>query len=150
MTVTMILMLYIVGLVMVVAETLLPGVVMGIVGLGCVVGSIVMSYQHIGVGAVIVESVVAAVLVPAAIILAVRKLQLRDSLDPAKGAVGVPEDFDGLAGREGEAFTDLKPGGVVIIEGKKFDVISTGEHVNRTARVRVVKVEGNRVYVRPA
>ncbi len=52
-----------------------------------------------------------------------------------------------LVGLEGQAHTPLRPAGIAIIEGKRVDVVTRGEMVPPETRVRVIKVEGNRVVV---
>jgi membrane-bound serine protease (ClpP class) len=58
------------------------------------------------------------------------------------------ERYDDLLGKEGEALTMLRPSGMVLIDGKKQSVVTSGELVERGERVRVIKVEGSRVVVR--
>jgi membrane-bound serine protease (ClpP class) len=44
--------------------------------------------------------------------------------------------------------TELRPAGVVAIDGRRIDVVTGGELVPRGTPVTVVKVEGNRIVVR--
>ena len=50
---------------------------------------------------------------------------------------------------EGEALTMLRPSGMAKFDGKKYSVVTSGELVEKGTVVRVVKVEGSRVVVRP-
>lgn len=52
------------------------------------------------------------------------------------------------AGDEGEALTVLRPSGTALVGGRRISVVTSGEWVERGARLRVVRVEGNRVVVR--
>lgn len=136
--------LYVAGLGLIVAEMFLPGAVMGLMGLGAVGVSVVYGFRHhwaIGSGQV----VVALVVVPLSFYAASRRLGLKESLE---GSVSFSQDWAAYVGREGEACTELRPAGMVMVDGKKIDVVTAGELVEKGRRVRVVKVEGNRVVVR--
>jgi membrane-bound serine protease (ClpP class) len=136
--------LYVVGLGMMAAEALMPGVVMGIVGTLLVLVSVVMGWRlHWAVGAA--QIALALVVGPAAFFYGLRRLAMNATLGEAES---FGKDFSGYLGREGEAHTDLRPAGTAIIDGKKVDVVTAGEPVSRGRRVRVDKVEGNRVVVR--
>jgi len=52
-----------------------------------------------------------------------------------------------LVGKEGVAHSTLRPAGTAMIDGKRVDVVTRGEMIDRDCRIRVVEVEGNRVVV---
>lgn len=52
-----------------------------------------------------------------------------------------------LGGRQGLSLTPLRPSGKVSIDGQPIDAVTNGEYVPAEQRVKVVKVEGNRVVV---
>ena len=52
-----------------------------------------------------------------------------------------------LLGKEGVAHSKLRPVGTAIIEGKRLDVMTRGEMIERRAAIRVIDVEGNKVTV---
>jgi len=54
-----------------------------------------------------------------------------------------------LVGAEGVVRTDLRPLGVIEIDGKRYDAISDVSFVKTGTRVRVTVVESNQVRVRP-
>ncbi|MFO0984957.1 MAG: NfeD family protein [Planctomycetota bacterium] len=54
-----------------------------------------------------------------------------------------------LIGSEGAADCDLRPAGKIVLGERVLDAVAEGAFVERGARVRVVKVEGNRIVVRP-
>jgi len=139
-----VILLYVAGLGMIVAESVMPGLIMGLIGTGALVTSIVFGFQHhwaLGSGQVLLAVVVA----PTAFYLGIKRLQLKSSLE---GNVSFAQDYSAYLGREGESHTELRPAGIVFIDGKKVDVVTAGEMVDRGKRVRVVKVEGNRVVVK--
>ncbi|MFO0933993.1 MAG: NfeD family protein [Planctomycetota bacterium] len=66
------------------------------------------------------------------------------------GAVAVPGDVAVAVGATGTATTDLRPAGRATVDGRVVDVTSEGGWVEGGTAVRVVRVEGARVFVRPA
>ncbi len=54
-----------------------------------------------------------------------------------------------LVGKQGRAVTPLRPAGVVEIDGKRYDVVSSGQFVPAGMAVEVVRVQGSRIEVRP-
>ena len=50
--------------------------------------------------------------------------------------------------KEGRAITDLHPAGTAMIDGKRLDVVSRGEYIEKDAGLLVVNVSGNRIVVR--
>ncbi len=140
----LIVLLYLGGLGLIVAEAVMPGVVMGLVGAAAIVVSVVFGFQkHWTLGTA--QVALALLVAPAAISFGIRRLALRSTLE---GGVSFAQDYGALAGKEGDAQTELRPAGIVVIEGRKVDVVTGGELVERGKRVRVVKVEGNRVVVK--
>ncbi len=52
-----------------------------------------------------------------------------------------------LMGKEGRAYTDLRPAGSIEIEGKRFDAITPGDYIDKGTAIRVVEIEANRIVV---
>ena len=55
---------------------------------------------------------------------------------------------EALLGKEGVAFTPLRPSGTGLIDGRRVNVAADGEFIDRDSRITVVEVEGNRIVVR--
>ena len=53
-----------------------------------------------------------------------------------------------LLEQTGTALTPLRPAGAALIKGKRVDVVTEGQMIERGTPVRVVAVEGMRVVVR--
>jgi membrane-bound serine protease (ClpP class) len=51
-------------------------------------------------------------------------------------------------GDEGDALTVLRPSGTARFGDRKLSVVTSGEYIERGARLRVTRVEGNRIVVR--
>jgi membrane-bound serine protease (ClpP class) len=74
------------------------------------------------------------------------KLVLSESEKAEAGFVSYPSEKD-LIGKEGIAFTTLRPGGTAIIDGKKVDVVADSEYIDKDSRIKVLRVEGIKVVV---
>ena len=68
--------------------------------------------------------------------------------DAETGFLSAPSAFD-LVGQRGEALTDLRPAGKIIIDGKRHEATSEREFVARGSRVRVIGQDGPVLVVRP-
>ena len=140
----LVVVVYLGGLALIIAETFMPGVVMGLVGLAAIAVSVVFGFKHHwGIGGV--QVVVALVVVPLAFYVASRRLGLKESLE---GSVSFAQDYSAWTGKEGVSLTELRPAGMILVEDRKVDVVTAGELVEKGRRVRVVKVEGNRIVVK--
>jgi membrane-bound serine protease (ClpP class) len=54
-----------------------------------------------------------------------------------------------LIGAEGIALTTLRPAGTAEINDKKVDVVSESEYVDQGSKIKVIRVEGAKVVVKP-
>jgi membrane-bound ClpP family serine protease len=66
----------------------------------------------------------------------------------------LPDDPDrvhlkGLIGQLGRAKCRMLPGGIVVIDGRTADAVSEGMVIEAGQQVRVIKVQANRLVVRP-
>ena len=58
-----------------------------------------------------------------------------------------PEDFQGYLGKSGVALTPLRPSGTARIADKRVDVVTVGDFIPQDSNVKVVEVEGSKVFV---
>jgi membrane-bound serine protease (ClpP class) len=136
--------LYMGGLALITAEAFLPGLIMGLTGIGMIGTSVVFGFRHhwaIGAG----QIVLAVVVGPAAMRMGMKRMTLKSTLESGSSFAS---DYAALNGKRGESVTALRPAGVVAIDGHRVDVVTAGEPVARGTPVQVVKVEGNRIVVR--
>lgn len=59
------------------------------------------------------------------------------------------EDMEVFLGREGQTTTVLRPTGIAEFDGVRLNVVSEGEFIQAGTSVRIVRIEGSRVLVRP-
>ena len=141
--------LYVIGMALAVAEVFLPGAIMGLIGLVCVLASIYLAFQggFLVLGWTLVAVTVAAI--PVMIVLWVKVLnRVLAMKQTQEGYTGAQVELKEMVGQEGVAMTQLRPSGMARIGDLKVDVVSEGEVIDRDSRVRVIEVASNRVVVR--
>lgn len=75
------------------------------------------------------------------------RVKLATTQDAGLGWVASDVEAD-LVGRRGVAATDLRPAGAATIDGRRYDVVSEAEFIERGASIEVLKHEGYRIVVR--
>jgi membrane-bound serine protease (ClpP class) len=139
------------GVILLLLETILPGMVAGLVGAVCLLAGVIMGYVTFGptTGNLILLGVLAGLAILT--VLWVRffptsRLGQAFVTRSTVGDLGVerPE----LIHRMGQAITNLRPSGTALIEGRRVDVVTEGGMIERGAAVKVIAVEGLRVVVR--
>ena len=147
-------LLFAAGVALILAEFIVPGAVCGILGGILVVASTVIGCAYAGDAALWVilgeaVGVVASIILGFTLLTRTRAgkfIILSSTQDPAAGWVAWETD-ENLVGREGEVLARLRPAGAIQIDGKRIDVVSTGEYIEAGQRVRILEVHGSRVVV---
>jgi membrane-bound serine protease (ClpP class) len=156
MTVWLIIM-YAAGLVLVLAEFIVPGLICGILGGGLLLASGVLAchaapeytvFIVVGELAGLCVAVVAGMLILAKTRTG-KRLVLESSQQASAGWVAAESDT-ALVGAVGEVHTALRPAGTILVDNKRIDAVSDGAFVEKGVRVRVIEVHGSRVVVEPA
>jgi membrane-bound serine protease (ClpP class) len=161
-------LLFAVGFVALFIELLVPALgTIGGSGIICMIVSTVLAYRNFGnsVGTIFLMGTLVGT--PALVLIGLKmfprtlvgkKLILGEIPDP-KGQSALTksisertssrgEPFQELIGRRGTALTTLRPSGMVMIDDRKYSVVTGGELIEKAGTVKVVKVEGNRIVVR--
>jgi len=139
------------GGVLLLLETVLPGLIAGILGGLCLLAAVIMSYVSYGS-----RTGNAALLGVGLGLAAGTVLWIRYFPESRMAKVFVSEKTVGdlgverpeLVNRSGVAFTNLRPSGTALIDGHRVDVVTEGSLIERGTPVKVVAVEGMRVVVR--
>jgi len=76
-----------------------------------------------------------------------RKIRLDTKEEKEKGFIPA-EDLSYLLNKAGIAITALRPSGIALIEGKRIDAISESLFIDKDKKIRVVKVQGDKVIVK--
>ncbi len=143
-----VIILLVAGLVLMLVETVLPGMIAGTIGFGCLVAGVVLSYSKFGPRT---GSLVLLVVLVVAGLLWIRFFP-HSRLGQAfvtRSTLGSPElEKPDLLNQTGTALTNLRPSGTALINGRRVDVVTEGPMIEAGTPVRVVAVEGIRVVVR--
>lgn len=147
----LIITLLILGGVLLFLETLLPGMIAGIIGFICLMAAVILGYRDFGyeTGTLILAGVLVGLLIGTWCWLKFFPESRFAKKFISQGAVGdlgvdKPELLDGV----GTALTQLRPSGVANINGQRVDVVTEGGLIERGAKVKVVAIEGSRIVVR--
>jgi membrane-bound serine protease (ClpP class) len=77
-----------------------------------------------------------------------RRLILQTGLPAGQGYASAPESDTHWLGKQGTAWSVLRPAGIAEFEGQRVDVVSNGEMIEAGTRIEVIRVDGNRIVVR--
>lgn len=75
-------------------------------------------------------------------------LVLSKNIDSTSGYISNEPFMVELVGKQGRAFTDLRPSGTVIVDEQKIDAVSESEFIPKNSKIKIIKVEGSKVVVR--
>lgn len=140
-----------VGAVLLLLETVLPGLIAGMVGFVCLVWGVTVAYMRFGTytGNGVLLLVVAGLVAGSALYLRYFPTSRAARLFVSEQTVGdLGVERGQLLNQTGTALTQLRPSGVAIIAGHRVDVVAEGALIEKGEAVRVIAVEGSRVVVR--
>lgn len=143
--------LLVVGIILMLVETLLPGMVAGVIGFGCLVGGVVIAYNDLGLraGNYTLMAAIGALVVLTLFWIRFMPNSRLGQLFVTRRAVGnLGVEQPELVGLTGTALTNLRPSGTAEIDGRRIDVVTEGGLIESGAEIKVVAVEGLRVVVR--
>ena len=147
------------GVGLLVAEVFMPGFgVAGISGILLELACIVLTYLYHGGLAALGVTIVILAVIGIAVSLSLRSatkgrlskspIILNESETTADGYTAT-KDMDVFLGKEGDTTTVLRPTGMAEFDGVKLNVVSEGEYISKGTHVRIERVEGARIVVRP-
>jgi membrane-bound serine protease (ClpP class) len=143
--------LLLIGVILLLLETILPGMIAGIIGLACIVAGVYFSYERLGVP--VAHYILLAVLLGLSVGTLVWLHYFPHSriIRPlvSKSSVGeIGTERPELLNQTGRALTPLRPSGTALLNGERVDVVSEGALIEPGTPIKVVAVEGMRVVVR--
>lgn len=142
--------LVIAGVLLISAETIVPGGILGVFGGAALISAAVVGwmkfsepYNYLSIFGVLTLSI-------ALIILWLRILPKTGiSLSKDAGDFKAPKGKTEVeVGTICETLSPLRPSGLATIEGKRIDVITEGEWIDAHKKVKVIHTEGCRIFVR--
>jgi membrane-bound serine protease (ClpP class) len=78
-----------------------------------------------------------------------RRLILATGMEADLGYVSTPDSDRQWLGRTGTALSPMRPAGIAEIDGARVDVVSDGGFIDAGTPVKVTRVDGNRIVIRP-
>jgi len=143
--------LLILGVVLLYLETVLPGLIVGILGFICLMAAVILGYRNYGyqTGSLILAGVLAGLMVGAFCWLKFfpdSRMAHKFISQGSVGELGVAKPE--LLHATGAALTQLRPSGTAKIDGQRVDVVTEGGLIEAGTAVKVVTVEGARIVVR--
>lgn len=150
----LIIALFVLGLVLVSFELIVPGGILGLLGGLMILGSWALAFTAYGVEGGMIAVVAGVVVIGLSLALELkilprtrmgRKLFLERSIDSTSHRSPAGPD---IVGKEGEALTTLAPTGVVVVENTKYEALSISGFIERGTRLQVVDFDNFRVRVR--
>ena len=142
------------GVIIIIAEIFLPsGGLLSLVAAGLFGYSLFIVFHDISAMAgtyfVLADLFIIPVLVVVGLkILARSPATLQETLSSDSGVVSQSTEIKNFMGCEGKSVTVLHPGGTAIINGKRLDVVSRGEYIEKDRNLVVIEVTGNQIIVR--
>ncbi|MDF9784826.1 membrane-bound serine protease (ClpP class) [Bacillus pumilus] len=149
------LFLFIAGILLMILELFLPGGIVGVIGLICVVVSLFLaagSFTEMAISILIATavSIVAVILLTKVLgkrMKFFKKFILTDSTNKESGYVS-NETREDLVGQIAVTATALRPSGTIVFGDERIDVVSEGAFIDKDEQVKIVKAEGSRIVVR--
>jgi membrane-bound serine protease (ClpP class) len=150
-------LLFLVGLILIVLEIfVIPGFgVTGVLGIVSVLTSLVLASPNFNQAVLTLGGSLAAAILIIFITLKNKKtrkvwgkLILAHKLEKKEGYTSHDESLAAYVGKRGRALTTLRPAGLAEIEGRRLDVVTSGEFIEPGSGVEVILAEGTRMVVR--
>lgn len=147
-----IIFIILVGLLLLILDFLvIPGIVISIVGVLCMVGGVVATFIQYGTTAGMICLLVTAVVVITSIVLMMRsktwrRLQLNTEIDSKMN------EFDSTkiqVGATGKSISRLAPMGTGEFDGEVVEVTSTQEFIDVNQGIIITRIDGCKIYVKP-
>ncbi|MFD0956077.1 NfeD family protein [Virgibacillus alimentarius] len=147
--------LLVLGIVLIIAEFFVPGGIMGLLGIGSIIGSLLMSgydlkHMSLSISIAFVVAVIASIILFKWVGMEkgfFRHIILKDRTTTDLGYVSSDNRTE-LVGLEGLTSTPLRPSGTAVFNDERIDVVSEGSFIDKNKSVKIIKVEGMRVVVR--
>ncbi len=141
------------GLAMLAIEVIVPGMILGALGLLALGGAVAVAYSGFGFvwgtfALGIIVLVVSAGFVLWLYLFPRTFIGRRLMLNSTSGVMVTDAARESLVGQTGIALTGLRPSGRAEIAGKRYDVVAEGGLVKAQAAIRVVGTDGMRIVVR--
>jgi membrane-bound ClpP family serine protease len=143
--------LLVVGALLLLLETVLPGLIAGIIGFLCLIAGVALTFRDYGAeqGSLVAMGTMIMLGIGTALWLKYFPDSRYARMFIAQKTVGeLGVEKPELLNQTGVAHSNLRPSGTALINGHRVDVVTEGGLIERGATIKVVAIEGMRVVVR--
>lgn len=151
---TLILVLFVAGVLLLALEVVVPGAVLGIVGGVAIFVGVIVAFARFGFDGGMIASGVAVLLTGIALYLdfvLLPKTRLARSLSLTGTVAGTSQpaiaDRKSVIGRQAVAVTALTPSGYIELDGKRYEAFARHGHTQPGERLDIVDVDNFRLIV---
>lgn len=153
---TLIILLFALGIVLLAVEVLVPGGILGSIGGLLMFGGCVMAFVEFGTGGGMIAVAAALALTALAFFIEFRILPrtavgkrafLKSEITGVSAAFG--EEARNLVGKSAEALTMLSPSGYIVIDGTRYEAFCQSGQVPAGAALKVIAADNFRLIVSP-
>ena len=148
--------LAVIGLASILLEFFIPAFgLIGAIGAGSIIAGIVLAFKVSSTaGSVLLIS--SLILIPVLMMIFFRlfpktfigkKLILHRVFNREDGFESSQADYSGLKGKTGTVASDLRPSGTIIVDNTKYNAVSSGEYIEKSKVITVIKTEGSKITV---
>jgi len=147
------LVLQITGVIVIIAEIIIPsGGILAIIAAFLFGYSLYSVFSQISIFAGCLFLGADALIIPILVVTGLKLLArspvtLRRRLSSNEGVISQSFELKELVGKDGITVTNLRPSGKAQIAGKKLDVVSRGEYIEKDSKISVHAVSGNQIVV---
>ncbi len=151
-----IIVLLMMGLLLLFLELFVPGGIIGFIGGTMMLVATILCYYHYGVATGTAVFLFCGLVVTTIVALFIKVFPhtaegkwiiMQQTLAHAKGSHSDTQRHLHLIGQEGVSESELRPAGIAVIQGERLDVMTEGEYIDENTRIRVTRVDGNRIVV---
>lgn len=150
---TIIIILFLVGILLIAAEVFLPGGIIGLMGGAAMLGGVVMAHSEYGAQGAFIASAVAILLIILALFIEFKilpkttmgqRLFLSKSVESSNQ---YSKGEDDMIGKECQTITALMPTGLVMLDGLRLEAASRSGFIEKNERVKVTARDNFRIIV---
>ena len=149
------LIIFMIGVILVIIELFVVGAILGLIGMGLIIFSLVTIGDNLPM--MLLNVVVAFILTIIEWVILVNifkktialfdNVVLKDATNKESGYTS-HNDRSHLVGEIATTMTDLRPAGIILLNGERIDAVSEGSFILKDLQVEIIEVEGSRVVVR--
>ncbi|MCK5544718.1 MAG: serine protease [Desulfobulbaceae bacterium] len=142
------------GILVIIAEIIIPSAgILSLMAMGLIGYSLYIVYTGFSSATAALFIAFDIIIIPVLVIIGLKLLArspvtLRYKLSSDEGVVSQSPELADYVNAEGTAVTNLHPAGVAMIDGKRLDVVSRGDYIDKGSQLVVTEVTANQVIVR--